>query len=156
MTSTTPTGGAAGVARDANITIAFSEPVVAAGSWFTINCATSGSHSAAVSGGPDTFTLNPDTDFALNELCTVTVVAANVTDADANDPPDAMTADHIFSFQTVDVFTCGDPATAIHAVQGNGTTTPLSGSAVTIEGVVGGDYQGAGQFNGYYVQEEAA
>jgi hypothetical protein len=154
VTSTTPTGGAAGVARDANVTIVFSEPVNVAGSWFTISCATSGAHSAVVTGGPTTFTLDPDADFALDESCTVTVVAANVTDQDANDPPDAMTANHAFSFQTVDIFTCGDPATAIHAVQGSGTTTPLSGSAVTIEGIVGGDYQGAGQFNGYYVQEE--
>ena len=53
---------------------------------------------------------------------------------------------------------CGEPATRIHAVQGNGTATPISGTAVTIEGVVTGDYQGTSpnQFNGYFVQEEAA
>jgi predicted extracellular nuclease len=51
---------------------------------------------------------------------------------------------------------CGEPATRIHAVQGNGTATPVNGTAVTIEGVVTGDYQGTGQFNGYFVQEEVA
>jgi hypothetical protein len=53
---------------------------------------------------------------------------------------------------------CGEPATRIHAVQGNGTATPIGGTAVTIEGVVTGDYQGAEpeQFNGYFVQEEVA
>ena len=156
VTATTPAGGASGVARDANITIVFSEPVNVTGSWFTISCAMSGAHSAAVSGGPTSFTLDPDADFATNESCTVTVLAANVTDVDGDDPPDTMAADHVFGFQSIDVFNCGDPATAIHAVQGSGTTTPMSGSAVTIEGVVGGDYQGAGQFNGYYVQEETA
>ncbi|HUH14493.1 MAG TPA: ExeM/NucH family extracellular endonuclease [Gaiellaceae bacterium] len=54
------------------------------------------------------------------------------------------------------VGTCGEPATRIHAVQGNGTSTPIAGTAVTIEGVVTGDYQGTGQFNGYFVQEEVA
>jgi predicted extracellular nuclease len=51
---------------------------------------------------------------------------------------------------------CGDPATSISAVQGSGAATPISGQIVTIEGVVVGDYQGAGQFGGYYVQEEDA
>ena len=31
---------------------------------------------------------------------------------------------------------------------------PYSGTVVTIEGIVVGDYQGTGQFGGYYVQEE--
>ena len=86
----------------------------------------------------------------------MTVTAANVSDQDGDDPPDTMAANHVFTFQTADVFTCGEPATAIHDVQGSGTTTPLNGSAVTIEGVVVGDYQGAGQFGGFYVQEETA
>jgi len=51
---------------------------------------------------------------------------------------------------------CGAAATAIHEVQGTGASTPMSGATVTIEGVVVGDYQRAGQFGGYYVQEEDA
>ena len=51
---------------------------------------------------------------------------------------------------------CGEAATRIHAVQGSGAATPLANTAVTIEGVVSYDLQGAGQFDGYYVQEEAA
>ncbi len=49
---------------------------------------------------------------------------------------------------------CGDPATLIHAIQGSGLATPMNNAIVTVEGVVVGDYQGAGQFGGYYVQEE--
>ncbi len=52
---------------------------------------------------------------------------------------------------------CGDPATAIHTIQGTGNTSPMNGATnVAIEGVVVGDYQGTGQFGGYYVQEEDA
>ncbi len=155
VVSTTPGGGATNVARDANITINFSEPVDVTGNWFTISCATSGAHTATVSGGPTTFTLNPDADFASNELCTVTIVANQVTDQDTDDPPDNMAANHVFSYTTTDVQICGDPATLIHDIQGSGLVSPLSG-VVTIEGVVVGDYQASGQFSGYHVQEENA
>jgi predicted extracellular nuclease len=50
---------------------------------------------------------------------------------------------------------CGDPATFIHDIQGSGLTSPMNGATnVVIEGIVVGDYQGAGQFSGYHVQEE--
>ena len=42
--------------------------------------------------------------------------------------------------------------TAISAVQGAGATSPLVGQQVTVEGVVVGDYQGAGQLGGFFVQ----
>src|SRR6185369_13120439 len=48
---------------------------------------------ATDTGGPVQFVLNPDADFSSSESCTVTVVAANVTDQDTDDPPDNMTAD---------------------------------------------------------------
>lgn len=98
--STTPANGATGVAVGANISVTFSEAVNATGSWYSIACGTSGPHTAAVSGGPTTFTLDPDADFAASEACTVTVLAASVTDQDANDPPDAMAANYVFSFTT--------------------------------------------------------
>ena len=137
--------------------VVFTEPVDVAGAWFTIDCTTSGLRTATFSGGPVAFTLDPDGDFAFDETCTVTVLAANVTDQDADDPPDNMAADHVFSFQTEELLTCGDPATGIHAVQGSGTSTPLAGQRVTIEGVVVGDYQlQPSEFGGFYLQEEDA
>lgn len=52
---------------------------------------------------------------------------------------------------------CGDPATQIHNVQGNGNISPINGtSGVIIEGVVVGDYQASNQFGGFHVQEEDA
>ena len=87
-----------------NLTITFSEPVAATGNWFQLVCATSGTRNVGrhvVTGGPTTFTVNPNADFAAGESCTVTVFAAQIADQDAVDPPDAMTANHVFSF-TVD------------------------------------------------------
>jgi len=101
VSSTTPANGATGIALDANVIVTFDEAVNAAGSWYGISCASSGVHTAAVSGGPTSFTLNPDSDFANGETCTVTVFAAQVTDQDANDPPNEMAANYVFSFDTV-------------------------------------------------------
>ncbi len=147
-----PGNGAAGVALDASPSVTFSEPVNVTEASFAIACATSGSHVASVSGGPVTFTLDPVADFGPSELCTVTVVAANVTDQDLSDPPNSMTADHAFSFTTATG--CGSPATTIHDIQGSGPASPLVGQAVEIEGVVVGDFQPSTSFNGFHVQEE--
>ncbi len=99
--TTVPANGAMDVATNANISITFSEDVNVAGNWFQISCSVSGLRQVgdtAVSGGPGTFTINPNADFAAGELCTVTVFAAQVTDQDAADPPDNMAADATFSF----------------------------------------------------------
>ena len=154
VSSTTPSNGTSGVALNADISITFSEAVTVSGSWFSISGANSGPHTATVSGGPTTFTLNPDTDFTSNEAITVTILASQVTDQDINDPPDNMAANFSFGFTTVEVQVCGDPATRIHDIQGNGLTSPLTGTIKVIEGIVVGDYQAAGQLGGFFVQEE--
>jgi predicted extracellular nuclease len=55
---------------------------------------------------------------------------------------------------------CGDPATLISAVQGEGLVSPLVGTQVVIEGIVVGDFQWGGSDNGdlggFFVQEEDA
>ena len=153
VVATSPLAGAVNVALNANVSATFSEPVNVAGAWFSISCTTSGSHTASVSGGPTTFSLDPDVDFAINETCTVTVFASQVTDQDADDPPDNMAGDAVFSFTTADPVVCGAPATLIHEIQGSASTAALTGVR-TVEGVVVGDYQGAGQFGGYFLQEE--
>lgn len=130
VSATTPADGASNVAESSDVSITFNEAVDVTGTWFSIACATSGSHMAAVTGGPTTFTLNPDTDFASNESCTVTVFAANVIDQDTDDPPDNMAADFSFSFQTV------APATPIYEIQGDGHTSPFAGTQQRTTGVV--------------------
>ena len=99
VTGTTPTAG--GILGDpATISIAFSEAVNVAGSWYKISCAVTGEHTAVVSGGPQTFTLSGLGDFAPAESCTGTVFAASVTDQDSDDPPDSPTADFTWTFTT--------------------------------------------------------
>jgi predicted extracellular nuclease len=56
---------------------------------------------------------------------------------------------------------CGDPATLIHEIQGSGLSSPMVGNAVSIEGVVVGDFQDNGNpdngdLGGFFVQEEDA
>jgi hypothetical protein len=103
VTSTTPANGATAVARDANLSVSFSEAVNVTGNWFTIACATSGTRNVAdtvVTGGPTTFTINPNVDFAPAETCTLTVIASQVTDVDTIDPPDAMAANVVVGYTT--------------------------------------------------------
>jgi predicted extracellular nuclease len=130
VAATDPAAGATGVARDANITITFSEPVSVSDGWYGIACAGSGSHTAVVTGGPTTYVLNPDADFAAGETCTVTVFGSRVSDQDLLDPPDNPTGDHSFSFTT-------DPEPSqIAQVQGAGHLSPFVGQLVKVEGVV--------------------
>lgn len=98
VTSTTPVAGASNVGVASNLSVTFSEAVTVTGTWFTLSCANSGSHSAAASGGPITFTLNPGTDFGALESCTLTLVAANIRDQDGTIQP--MAANVTRSFTT--------------------------------------------------------
>ena len=140
VSSTTPADNATGVLVGANIDVTFSEAVNAAAGWYTITCTGSGVHTATVSGGPITFTLNPDADFAELETCTVEVIAENITDQDGNDPPDLMAANYVFDFSTEgDV--CNQPFTPIYSIQGSGSSAAITGN-VTTEGVVVGDFEG--------------
>jgi hypothetical protein len=141
VTSTTPTNGATGVALNANISITFSEPVHGLGSSgaLTISCGTSGTHTAAITGGPTTFTVNPDSDFVGNELCTVTIDAASILDNDTADPPSSMLANYVFSFTTVnplvtttttasnETATYGDASVTLHA-----TVSPNTANVGTV------------------------
>ena len=110
VTSTIPAANATGVNVGANATIQFSEPVTVSGAWFQMAC-TSGTRTpanTAVTGDLSattgtTFTLDPNVDFTLGDVCTVTIFASGISDIDLNDPPDHMAADFAFTFtvQTV-------------------------------------------------------
>jgi hypothetical protein len=125
-----PANGGAAVPLDADVTVTFSEPVSAASGWYAITCTTSGAHSATESGGPQQYVLNPESDFALGESCTVTVDATKVTDLDTDDPPDQMASNHSFTFTTTPL------PSEIAQVQGPGHLSPLAGRVVSVEGVV--------------------
>jgi uncharacterized protein len=130
VASTTPAAGATDVATTANVGITFSEPVTVSAASFSISCATSGAHAFALSGSDAAYTLDPASDFAVGETCTVTVDDLGVSDTDADDPPDTMAADRVFSFTTVPL------VTTIPQVQGAAHLSPLAGRTISVTGVV--------------------
>jgi hypothetical protein len=130
VTSSAPANGAGEVPVDSDVSITFGEAVSVAAGWYSISCASSGGHTAAQSGGPETFVLNPDTDFVQGESCTVTVEATKVTDVDTDDPPDHMVANHSFTFTTTPL------EREIAQVQAAGHLSLLAGRVVKVGGVV--------------------
>jgi len=136
VASVSPTSGATGVATNANLGITFSEPVTVTGAWVTLTCATSGAHTVQASGGPQIFTLDPDVDFTAPEVCNVTVIAAQVTDQDTDDPPDSMGANYTWSFGVGAVSPA--PCSTIPQIQGTGNSSPCLGHRSNIQGCVTG------------------
>jgi predicted extracellular nuclease len=148
VSSTSPANGATGVALDTNITINFSEPVNVSPGWYAIACGSSGAHAATVSGGPASYALDPATDFALSETCTVTVSKSGVADQDSLDPPDNPDADYVFSFTTA------APGPHIHEIQGASHISPFRGQTVAgVEGIVTALRLSSGR--GFYMQDPA-
>jgi hypothetical protein len=157
VSSTSPVDGATNVAADATVTVTFNEAVTITGTIPIVCGANPAENVTPTTSDNLTFTL-PHADFPAGEVCTVTIDDAQVADNDTNDPPDNMAADYVFDF-TIFTPACGTSATFIHDVQGNGTTSPLAGTSVTIEGIVVGDFQNVtalGDLNGFHVQEEDA
>ena len=99
VNTVSPINSATDVPLAASLTIDFSEPVDVDEGWYDITCATSGTHSTQVTGGPASYILIPDTVFAFGDLCTVTLDHTRITDTDSDDPQDGMVSDYIWSFQ---------------------------------------------------------
>jgi predicted extracellular nuclease len=152
VAGTFPADGATNFPHDASLQVSFSEPVDAAGAWYTLQCSTSGSVSATASGGPTDFTLDPDTNLVNGETCTLTILAAQVTDQDTDDPPDNLELDFTVGFTAFEV--CAASYTPIYAIQGSGLSAAITG-LVTTQGVVVGDFEGSGGLQGFYLQDAA-
>jgi hypothetical protein len=152
VVDTFPKNGATEFPVNANLTVTFSEPVNVTGSWFTLNCSVSGPGGVATtfSGGPTTFTIDPGTVLANGETCTLTVLANQVSDQDAIDPPDNMVFNFTVGFTAFDV--CAAPYTPIYTIQGSGLATTIPGN-VTTKGVVVGDFEGSSGQQGFYMQD---
>ncbi len=100
VASTSPANSAASVPVGANLIVNFSEPVSVSGSWYSIACAVSGTHTGTVTGGPTTFTINPAPDFDALESCTVTLTAGLIVDQDGT--PDPLGANYVWTFTTAE------------------------------------------------------
>jgi predicted extracellular nuclease len=155
VVDTFPDNGATDFPINANLTVTFSEPVnvTASPSWFTLQCSSSGTVSTTYSGGPTTFTLDPGVSLVHGETCTLTVVASQVSDQDANDPPDNMILNFVVGFSAFDV--CAASYTPTYTIQGSGLSSPLTGTVVTTRGVVVGDFEGTAGQQGFYLQDIA-
>jgi LPXTG-site transpeptidase (sortase) family protein len=94
----TPVDNATHVSLDSNLSITFSEPVNLMNGWLSLSCSNSNQHIVSISGGPQTYTIDPVNDFAYDDVCTVTITAAKVTDQDTIDPPDTLDRNYSYSF----------------------------------------------------------
>lgn len=90
------------VAINTHLSVSFNEDVTAEQGWYRIACELSGNHPALVSGGPSLYTLTPTTEFTFGEMCTVTLFAGAIHDADNDDPPDTMDKDYTWSFRAAE------------------------------------------------------
>jgi predicted extracellular nuclease len=153
VVSTSPASGATNVPVNFDVRVTFNEPVSIDPAWGTLECTVSGAHAAAVSGGPTTFSINPATDLAYGDTCTLTLTAGAVHDLDQVDPPDTLATESTTTFSTPATNPCGTPATHTYVIQGPGTTSPLDGQTVTTEGIVVADFQGADKLSGFAIQD---
>jgi predicted extracellular nuclease len=146
--STSPSNNAGAVAPNANIVVTFSEPVNASGSWFSLSCGLTGTHTVTITGGPTAYTVDPDSDFnAAGETCIARVLAANITDQDTEDPPDGMATDFQWSFAVV----IAAVSFRIHDVQSITHLSPFVGTSVpNVPGIVTQLRPG-----GFYMQDAA-
>lgn len=149
VASTFPANGSTTFPVGANLSVTFSEPVNVTSSWFSLVCSTSGTVTTAFSGGPTTFTLDPSVVLVGGETCTLTVLANQVSDVDANDPPDDMVFNFVVGFTPYDI--CLD-YTPIYAIQGIGPAAAITGT-VSTKGVVVGDFEGSAAASGFYIQD---
>ncbi|HSK62871.1 MAG TPA: DNA/RNA non-specific endonuclease, partial [Pyrinomonadaceae bacterium] len=125
VASTEPFADGFNVPYDATITVDFGEPVDVVGSWFNINCTSSGSHNSATVAsynGARGYHITPNTSFQFGEQCTVTIVHTNVHDQDLDDSEpntDTLFADYSWTFTVV---AAGAPAPhppSVHLAFGN-------------------------------------
>lgn len=121
VSTTAPAANAINVPVDSTVAINFSEIVNAPAGAFGFVCGGSPQGFTPSTSPADSFTLVPAAPLPYNATCTVTVSAAQVTDVDADDPPDQMVSDVAFSFTTVEPPpTMSDSVIVISQIYGGG------------------------------------
>ena len=125
VAGTEPFADGFNVPYDATITVDFGEAVDVVGSWFNINCTSSGSHNNATVASYNGFKgyhITPNTGFQFGEQCTVTIVATNVHDQDFDDGganTDTLFADYVFTFTVVAAGAPAPQPPSVHLAFGN-------------------------------------
>lgn len=127
VTSSTPAAGSTGVDTGADVIIRFTEPVAVTSASFRFECNGTAVPFTLAGSGTATITLTPAEDLPGTAGCTVTVVAAQVSDTDAGDPPDTMVADVTVDFTTVDA-----APTVVSTTPQDGATSVATGSDIVV------------------------
>ena len=108
--------------RDASITLNFTEPVNVVGSFFNINCASTGLHNdATVAGADKVWVITPNVNFLAGEQCTFTIFKDQIHDQDTDDVgpnDDTLIADFVATF-TVAIGTAPAYPPSVHLTFGN-------------------------------------
>jgi len=120
LLSTSPLHQATQVAVNATLAAKFSEAVTLGTGWYTLTCATSGTHTLAVAGGPANYTFTVSPAFAQAENCTWTLHASAITDLDGTPDPLAG-GDAVVAFTTFDPSNL-PPPTVVSTSPANGAT----------------------------------
>jgi endonuclease G len=164
VTGTAPAAGASNVPAGSAIVINFNESVTASPSAFAISCGGPVSFSQSASPAAS-FTLTPAAGLPPATHCTVSIAASQISDVDPNDPPDQMSGDVSFSFDTenpdvavnviineIDSDTPGsgvDTAEFVELYDGGVGHTPLSGLTVVFYNGNGDVVYGAFDLDGF-------
>ena len=98
---TAPANGAAHVAPNVTLTVEFSEPMTVETGWLRLVCAGQERALTIAPDGATAYTATPTTSLPPNTLCSATIDADRLHDADSDDPPDRPAADVVWSFTTL-------------------------------------------------------
>lgn len=152
VASVTPPNSTTDVLITADLSVTFDRAVAVSGAWYVVTCTISGAHTAQVTGGPSTFTLNPNSDFVYGDGCTITIKAALVSDVGV--ATNTMALDYVWNFTTLASDPCTLPFTPAYTIQGSGASSPLAGQILSTKGVVVGDHEGPSPaLRGFYLQD---
>ncbi len=144
--NTIPAAAANDVTVASRMSVLFNQPVTVAGNWAQLVDSNSSPVSTSIAGGPMRFEITPTARLQPGVNYTLTVVGSQVTNSGGT--PMAANVIIPFTAQAASV----NPQ-FISAVQGTGTTTPLSGQVVTVTGVVTADFQGPPPaLGGFFIQ----
>lgn len=133
VVSTTPADGATDVSPSVAPTVTFSEPVDAASGAFTLSCGGTDVALTASAGPAITFTLTPAAALPKAAACTLTVVAAEISDSDTIDPPDQPDTNYTSGFTTASNSAPTDIDLSPKAVAENEPTGTTVGSLTTTD-----------------------
>jgi predicted extracellular nuclease len=154
IVSSSPSDGASNVAKNATLSVTFSESATVADGTILLSCDGTGVPVTVQPGPATTFELLDAPPLPDGASCEIAVGANGVSDEDAVDPPDHMTDDVTIHFTVIAADPCAAAFTPIPAIQGSGETSPFAGQTKTTEGVVVSDDEGPSPtLRGFYLQD---